>query len=584
MSSTGAMASQNLPPNIGRSREILAVVILTLAGAVIRLWSLGRLGLVHFDEGIYALAGLWPLSPRGLQGLDPAFVAYAPPGYPILVGLSYLFFGVRDTSAILVSVMCGTATIPLVAWLSLRTFGRGAGAVASVLAAGAAVHVSFSRMALTDALFLLVFLAAIGQGQRFLERPNPARALVLGLCVGFAQLVKYNGWIAGIIVALAAVAGQLANRNRQSPRNIRATWGWGLLAILVAIMVYWPWFQFVETHGGYRSLLAHQRGYMSGISTWPGHWSLQLAQARALGGNLRWRISVGIAAGLSHLFCAGSFPGPGGRRLRRIVEALGLAVLCIVSNVEWWAPLGWTGFVAISRARFATAAMLVLGSGWLILSIMTPFYHPYARLWLPLHGLGWIVIGGLFVAARSWLQPTDESPKNEQKLRLNPRFAFALISIAGLATIVASAFRSEKLEIPSPLQPTDSLRVACRVILRGLPTTVTDLRLLCRPAVVFYASFESRVNLRIQPNLDDLLKPAGSATWCLLDTALTRQDRIDVTTDFGQSIHWILVRSFPTYLNLPTALDIDPVSCYEETFDLSAPLLLLRPGQREGNR
>ncbi len=166
MNSTGSAPSQTGHWIAGQSREIQAITVLTLAGAVIRVWSLGRLGLIHFDEGIYALTGLWPLMPRGLLSLDPTCIAYSPPGYPILVGLSYLWFGVSDTSAILVSIICGTATIPLVAWLSLRTFGRGAGAVAAALAAGSAVHVSFSRMALTDVSFLLAFVVALGQGQR----------------------------------------------------------------------------------------------------------------------------------------------------------------------------------------------------------------------------------------------------------------------------------------------------------------------------------------------------------------------------------------------------------------------------------
>ena len=85
------------PPRLdsGLPREILVVIALTLLGAVLRLWSPGRLGLVHFDEGIYALAGLWSLSPRGLAGIDPTVIAYAPPGFPFLVGLSYLVFGRR---------------------------------------------------------------------------------------------------------------------------------------------------------------------------------------------------------------------------------------------------------------------------------------------------------------------------------------------------------------------------------------------------------------------------------------------------------------------------------------------------------
>ena len=53
--------------SIGRSSaKSLVVIALTLLGAVIRLWSPGRLGLVHFDEGIYALAGLWSLLAAGI--------------------------------------------------------------------------------------------------------------------------------------------------------------------------------------------------------------------------------------------------------------------------------------------------------------------------------------------------------------------------------------------------------------------------------------------------------------------------------------------------------------------------------------
>src|SRR5436189_2149171 len=81
-------------------REAIASLILTLVGAVLRLWSAGRLGLTHFDEGIYALAGLWSLSPHGLAALDRSIIAYAPPGLPILVGLGYLVLGVGDLVAI----------------------------------------------------------------------------------------------------------------------------------------------------------------------------------------------------------------------------------------------------------------------------------------------------------------------------------------------------------------------------------------------------------------------------------------------------------------------------------------------------
>ena len=113
---------------IGADREILIIAVLTVVGGVLRLWGLGRLGLVHFDEGIYAIAGLWAVSPRSLAGLDPTVISYAPGGFPFLVGLAYLGLGVSDIAAILVSIVAGTLTIPAVALAGAgERSGRGPG-------------------------------------------------------------------------------------------------------------------------------------------------------------------------------------------------------------------------------------------------------------------------------------------------------------------------------------------------------------------------------------------------------------------------------------------------------------------------
>ena len=133
-----------------------------------------------------------------------------------------MFLGVGDVAAILVSIASGILTIPVAAWLSRRTFGPGAGAAAAGLAAFSGPLVAFSRMALTDASFLLFWLCALGQGQRFVERPNLFRAILLGLAVGISQLFKYNGWTSGIIVALFSAVwllrlvakGQIGGRRR----------------------------------------------------------------------------------------------------------------------------------------------------------------------------------------------------------------------------------------------------------------------------------------------------------------------------------------------------------------------------------
>src|SRR4051794_18622804 len=95
------------------SPEVTGGLPLTAVASVLRLSSLGGIGLTHFDEGVYALAGLWSVSPQGLAGLGPDLIAYAPPGFPVLVGLSYAILGVSDTAAVLASLVCGVATVPV---------------------------------------------------------------------------------------------------------------------------------------------------------------------------------------------------------------------------------------------------------------------------------------------------------------------------------------------------------------------------------------------------------------------------------------------------------------------------------------
>src|SRR6516162_1737243 len=118
-----------MKPKLDSSRrEWIVITAMTLIGAIVRFWGFGRVSLTHFDEGIYAFSGLWIAEKQGLFALDPIVIPYAPPGFPILVGLAYLAGGVSDLSAIAAAAVCGVATIPVTGWLGRRTFGPGAGA------------------------------------------------------------------------------------------------------------------------------------------------------------------------------------------------------------------------------------------------------------------------------------------------------------------------------------------------------------------------------------------------------------------------------------------------------------------------
>jgi len=560
-------------PDSERRREILVVVAFTLIGGVLRLWSPTRLGLVHFDEGIYALAGLWISSPHGLLGLDPTVIPYAPPGFPVLVGLSYLGLGVADLSAILVSVVFGTLTIPAAAWLARRSFGRGAGAAAAALAALSGAHIAFSRMALADASFLLFWLLAIGQGQRFLERPNFPRAVALGLAVGVAQLFKYNGWLSGVIVAMSAALWLVIDPGAGRWKRAAVTWGWGCGAVLVAAIVYWPWFRFVEVHGGYWALLSHHRSYLGGWSTWPGHLSVQLAQAKALSGGPAWLATGGLAAALGMSIVAGDYGSE--RRLvpRIVVELFCLGTLCVVPHLAFGVALiGIVTAIVLGGGTVAKPAC-VLGVCWVILLVLTPFYHPYARLWLPLEALGWFFLAGAFVLLRSRVEVAGR--KGDRGVDLLPWLA-ALCVVGGGLTAVTRAWSWSQGD-RGVLEPSDSLRLACRSLLADLPEGVRELRALVRPPATFYLGTTGRVAVLRQAGLDGFLDRGSPSTWAVLDMAMSRQSGLAAKDLDRYLTRWTVDHQFPTSLNLPTLLDIDPSAAGRETRDRAADLILLRP-------
>jgi hypothetical protein len=255
----------------------------------------------------------------------------------------------------------------------------------AALVALSIAHVAFSRKALTDVPFLLTWLIAVGLGGRFLEKPGLGRAIALGLAVGIAQNFKYNGWIAGAVIVLAALLGLIANREERKAVSILKTFGFGLIAVVVAALVYWPWYQFVETHGGYAALVKHHQSYLKGPDAWVGHWRHQLAQVVALSGGVFWGI---LAWSVAWLGCALAVNGPGLVRSKtrwelarlRLGALIGGVVLAMIPDLAWWVGLAWVSWLVFDSRQ----AVRVLGCWWLILSVMTPFYHPYARLWLPL--------------------------------------------------------------------------------------------------------------------------------------------------------------------------------------------------------
>ena len=556
-------------PSVGR--EVALVGALTAVGLLIRLWGLGRLGLVHFDEGIYAIAGLWSLSPRGLAGLDPVLIAYAPPGFPFLIGLAYSILGPGDVSAILVSIVMGTMTIPAAAWLARRTFGAGAGPPAATLAALSGLHVAFSRMALTDVSFLLCWVVGLIVAQRFVERPGAGSGIALGVAVGVAQLFKYSGWTLGAAVMLALPAVALGDEFRRTKAYQARAWGFGLLGVVVALAIYAPWISFVENHGGYRALMAHHGGYVGSVGSWLPHWRVQLEELSALSGGFPWNLAGWLTAlGAAALMRLGSGSRPELARLALLALVVGSGILA--PTLLWWLGLAWL----VAWERSAAPGRRLLGVAWLGLSILTPFYHPYARLWLPIQSLGWIAAAGLMAELLAPREP--ESKKVRARFSLVAACCLAALA-QGLALMKTPSLAERGAGL---LAPSDSLRRAVAASLAELPEGASGLRVLARPPATFYVG--GRAEARVEPDLEALLRD-GSGRWALLDWAQLRQSSDAEEAAARLLEHWEKVGEQPTTLNLPTLLDIDPGAArIARPTDADAPLWLLRRRGTGANR
>jgi 4-amino-4-deoxy-L-arabinose transferase-like glycosyltransferase len=564
-------------------REIAVVLFATIAGAVLRFWNWRSVGLSHFDEGIYALEGMWALRPGGLGSLDPQIIPYAPPAFPILIGVAYRILGDSDHAALLVAELLGVATIPLLGWFARRAFGPGSGGAAAVFVAVAAVHVTFSRMVLTDVPFVSAWVLALGCGAVFLERPSLRYAVVLGLCVGLAQYTKYNGWLAGAVVALAALGGFRFNTMAARRQNAKIL---SLLTVsaTVAALSYVPWYLFVEGHaGGYAGLIAHHRSYVKTANAWLPNLLLQLAQGVALSGGEPWGLAAWFAAWIGIVYALG------GSRAQAVAKGSSLpfwiallgggALYARFPNLGWWVGIAWTPWLL----RDDRPGARVAAASWLILTALTPFYHPYARLWLPLHATAWTLLAGLQSRIAALVQDkSTELARFEPTLTpgLRARFAMGLVC-AALAAYVELWVNASARPLRRVFEPTDSLRLDMQKLETALSRRSGQIKLLTRPPVLFYLRHLDPARLERLASSSALQTPDPSG-WVLVEEIQLRQEgdfdrRYEAMFRFWE-VSWPFIHD----LGPADLLDNHPGSALDNTAAHDQQVIwLLRP--RRGN-
>lgn len=280
---------------VERRTEWLLTAGLVATGALLRFWNLGGLGLTHFDEGSYTMAGRW-LATLGKEGAAIQ-AGHSPALFPSLVGLFFAVFGCRDIVAIAVSAAAGSLTVGLVYWLGRLWLGKSEGVLAALFLAGCEYHLMFSRMALTDATFTLLFWAALGALWKAVESGRRSWAWAGGLLTGLCWNTKYHGFfplliMAGWLLLSGWGRGGLGKRFKESH--------WGRAA-LIAVIVYLPWVILVEATIGYGPILRGQLSHAwdlapfsrttpAGLAFYLAAWmSLPLLAASLLGMAWAWR-------------------------------------------------------------------------------------------------------------------------------------------------------------------------------------------------------------------------------------------------------------------------------------------------------
>ncbi|MGH7555455.1 MAG: ArnT family glycosyltransferase [Longimicrobiales bacterium] len=441
------------------------MVVLVVLAALPRFWWFGRLGLNHFDEGGYAMSARALALNELPEGLYPLQHFLSPPLFPSLAGLGMKLFGANADWVVLgLSAVMGVATVPLLFLFGRRWFSREAGLAAGVLLALSDFHIVLSRIGLTDVMFTFSLLLALWAFAEAEERQSWAFAALAGVATGLAWNVKYHGWLAGVIAAAALAPLVLRGDFRRAAAGL----GRIALAAVIALLLYAPWVLWVaSTESGYSGLLAEHARFLQPARAV--HAALRHVQMQLYLDGWSSRFAPAVS------FIGAALLGGGWRGLRRAPVSLAAAILfasgCLIGLVATVALLAAAGLWLVARGaghgRWITLALLAA------FTILTPLYHPYARLLLP------ALVGAMLVAGVTTALLAVRLA-SAQPVRSRAAVTALAAVIAGLALVVG--LRREPL---TTYRSSRGMASAAERFAQLVPRNA-EVIVLGEPAIVFY--------------------------------------------------------------------------------------------------
>ena len=205
----------------------VGLVLVTLIGAIIRLWQLHERGLRN-DESFSLLYASQSWSDvLGLHG----YYDFHPPGSFTLAKLAGLFVDTIDASRT-VSAIAGFLSLPVLYLLGVRLFERRTALVATALFAIHPVAVEYARIGRMYATVTLCVLISYVALVSFRDAPQKRWAALYGTSVLAAMYIDYSA-IYALVPQLIPLAMIVRERWSESGRL--------LVALVLAVIGYLPW-------------------------------------------------------------------------------------------------------------------------------------------------------------------------------------------------------------------------------------------------------------------------------------------------------------------------------------------------------
>ncbi|MFN2531101.1 MAG: ArnT family glycosyltransferase [Pyrinomonadaceae bacterium] len=183
---------------------------------------------------------------------------YAPPLYPLLIGLASLFFRDGEFAGRLVSVVAGSVLIIPVYRFAEEWYGV---SVARVVIAIVALHpllIYYSTTLLTESTYTLLFTGAVFAGWSALSKGGRKSSLLCGLLFGACYLLKPEAALFLAVPFLALVVRTIMVK----PRSVKPAMQNGLLLLVGFLLLASPYLLYLRKQTGAWTLSGKVSGHL----------------------------------------------------------------------------------------------------------------------------------------------------------------------------------------------------------------------------------------------------------------------------------------------------------------------------------